>query len=135
MANAFVRGFGLRRGAVACSVAHDCHNVVAVGATREELCAAVNAVFAARGGLAVVDGSHAECLPLPIAGLMSDRPAEEVGADYGRLTARAKALGSPLRAPFMTASFMALLVIPALKLSDRGLFDGLRFEFTPAVSG
>ena len=67
--------------------------------------------------------------------LMSDRPAEEVGADYERLTARAKALGSPLRAPFMTASFMALLVIPALKLSDRGLFDGLRFEFTPAVSG
>jgi len=134
VAGAFVRGFGMRRGAIACSVAHDCHNVVAVGATREALCAAVNAVFAARGGLAVVDGDHVDCLPLPIAGLMSDRPAEEVGDAYERLTARAKSLGSPLRAPFMTASFMALLVIPALKLSDRGLFDGLRFEFTPAVT-
>jgi hypothetical protein len=75
-----------------------------------------------------------ESLALPIAGLMSDRPAEEVGAAYARLSARAKALGSPLRAPFMTAGFMALLVIPALKLSDRGLFDGTKFEFTPAVT-
>jgi adenine deaminase len=133
-AHAFIRGFGLRRGAIAASVAHDCHNVVAVGASREDLAAAVNAVFAARGGLAVADGGTAETLALPIAGLMSDRPAEEVAAAYARLTARAKSLGSPLRAPFMTTSFMALLVIPALKLSDRGLFDGLRFEFTPAVT-
>jgi adenine deaminase len=133
-ASAFIRGFGLRRGAIAASVAHDCHNVVAVGASREEIAAAVNAVFAARGGLAVADGTQADVLPLPIAGLMSDRPAEEVGAAYARLTAKAKALGSPLRAPFMTTSFMALLVIPALKLSDRGLFDGLQFRFVPAVT-
>ena len=133
-ASAFIRGFGLRRGAIAASVAHDCHNVVAVGATREDIAAAVNAVFAARGGLAVADGERVDTLALPIAGLMSDRPAEEVGAAYARLTAKAKALGSPLRAPFMTTSFMALLVIPALKLSDRGLFDGLRFRFTPAVT-
>jgi adenine deaminase len=133
-ASAFIRGFGLRRGAIAASVAHDCHNVVAVGASREEIAAAVNAVFAARGGLAVADGTQVDVLPLPIAGLMSDRPAEEVGAAYARLTAKAKALGSPLRAPFMTTSFMALLVIPALKLSDRGLFDGLQFRFVPAVT-
>jgi adenine deaminase len=73
-------------------------------------------------------------LPLPIAGLMSDRPAEEVAAAYSRLTARARSLGSPLRAPFMTAGFMALLVIPALKLGDRGLFDSARFAFVPPVS-
>jgi adenine deaminase len=133
-ASAFIRGFGLRRGAIAASVAHDCHNVVAVGASREAIAAAVNAVFAARGGLAVADGTQVDVLPLPIAGLMSDRPAEEVGAAYARLTAKAKALGSPLRAPFMTTSFMALLVIPALKLSDRGLFDGLQFRFVPAVT-
>jgi len=133
-AHAFIRGFGLRRGAIAASVAHDCHNVVAVGATREDIAAAVNAVFRARGGLAVADGGSVDVLPLPIAGLMSDRPAEEVAAAYARLTAKAKALGSPLRAPFMTTSFMALLVIPALKLSDRGLFDGQAFRFVPAVT-
>jgi adenine deaminase len=132
---AFIRGFGLKRGAIASSVAHDCHNVVAVGCTREAIAEAVNAVFASRGGLAVAhgDGTPPDVLPLPIAGLMSDRPAEEVGAAYAKLSAKAKALGSPLRAPYMTAGFMALLVIPALKLSDRGLFDGQKFEFLPAV--
>lgn len=133
---AMVRGFGLRAGAIASSVAHDCHNVVAVGASPAALAEAANAVFAARGGLSVVggDGSPAELLPLPIAGLMSDRPAEEVAAAYGRLTARARTLGSSLRAPYMTLGFMALLVIPALKLGDRGLFDAERFAFVPAVS-
>jgi len=133
---AMVRGFGLRAGAIASSVAHDCHNVVAVGASPAALAEAANAVFAARGGLSVVggDGSPAELLPLPIAGLMSDRPAEEVAAAYGRLTARARTLGSTLRAPYMTLGFMALLVIPALKLGDRGLFDAERFAFVPAVS-
>jgi adenine deaminase len=136
IATAMVRGFGLRRGAIASSVAHDCHNVVAVGASHAAMAEAVNAVFAARGGLAVSagDGSSPEVLPLPIAGLMSDRPAEEVAAAYSRLSERARSLGSPLRAPFMTAGFMALLVIPALKLGDRGLFDSARFAFVPPVS-
>jgi adenine deaminase len=136
VATAMVRGFGLRRGAIASSVAHDCHNVVAVGASHAAMAEAVNAVFAARGGLAVSagDGSSPEVLPLPIAGLMSDRPAEEVAAAYSRLSERARSLGSPLRAPFMTAGFMALLVIPALKLGDRGLFDSARFAFVPPVS-
>jgi len=130
-----VRGFGLRSGAIASSVAHDCHNVVAVGSSRDSLAKAVNAVFAARGGLAVADAAGSvDVLPLPIAGLMSDRPAEEVAAAYARLTRAAHGLGSPLRAPFMTAGFMALLVIPSLKLSDRGLFDGESFRFVPPVS-
>ena len=130
---ALVRNLGLRRGAIASSVAHDSHNVIAAGADRASLAAAVNAVFAIRGGLAVVDGPTVETLPLPIAGIMSDRPAEEVGARYTQLSARAKALGSPLRAPFMTLSFLALLVIPALKLGDRGLFDGRAFRFVPVT--
>ena len=132
---AFVRNVGLKRGALASSVAHDSHHVVAVGSDRASLAAAVNAVFASRGGLAVADGDAVELLPLPIAGLMSDRPAEEVAEAYGSLTARAKALGSPLRAPFMTLSFLALLVIPALKLGDRGLFDAREFRFVPVEVG
>jgi adenine deaminase len=131
---ALVRGFGLRDGALASSVAHDCHNIVGVGADRACLARAMDAVLQARGGLAVAgaDGS-VRLLPLPIAGLMSDRPAEEVAASYQALTASAKALGSPLRAPFMTLGFMALLVIPELKLGDRGLFDGQRFGFVEPV--
>ncbi len=138
---AFIRGIGLRSGAIATSVAHDSHQVIAVGASREAIARAVNAVFEARGGLAVVsrgsggsaNDARVELLPLPIAGLMSDRPAEEVAAAYEALTARAHELGSTLRAPFMTLSFMALLVIPALKLSDRGLFDARAFRFVPNV--
>jgi adenine deaminase len=132
---AFIRGFGLGAGAIAASVAHDCHNVVAVGGTCEALAKVVNAVFQARGGLAVHDGNATQVLPLPIAGLMSDQSFAPVAAEYERLTAMAHALGSPLRAPFMTLSFMALLVIPALKLSDKGLFDGRSFRFTEVVQG
>ncbi|MFM7133984.1 MAG: adenine deaminase [Planctomycetota bacterium] len=134
IATAFIRGIGLARGAIASSVAHDCHNVVAVGASRAALAAAVNAVFASRGGLAVATETGVESLALPIAGLMSDRSADEVAQRYAALSSAAKALGSPLRAPFMTLSFMALLVIPELKLGDRGLFDGVRFQFVPPVS-
>jgi adenine deaminase len=126
----FVRGFGLTRGAIASSVAHDSHNVVAVGTTDEELCAAVNALIEVKGGLAVVDGGWSDVLPLEVAGLMS-RDGEAVAAGYARLGRSARELGSPLRAPFMTLAFMALLVIPALKLSDRGLFDGRAFRFVP----
>jgi adenine deaminase len=127
---AFIRGFGLTRGAIASSVAHDSHNLVAVGADDEALCTAVQAVMEAGGGLAVVDGSDCEHLPLPVAGLMSTESYETVAAAYTRLDRHAKQLGSPLRAPFMTLSFMALLVIPELKLSDRGLFDCRREELT-----
>jgi adenine deaminase len=127
---ALVRGFGLRRGALASSVAHDSHNVVAVGVDGASLARAMNAVILARGGLAVADGEAVELLPLPLAGLMSDLEGDVVAARYAALDRAAKALGSSLRAPFMTLSFMALLVIPRLKLSDRGLFDGVSFAFT-----
>lgn len=126
---AFVRGFGLHRGAIASSVAHDSHNIVAVGADASSLCRAVNAVIAEEGGLSLVDGEETLVLPLPIAGLMSDREGREVGREYARLTMRARHLGSTLSAPYMTLSFMALLVIPKLKLGDKGLFCGDTFSF------
>lgn len=124
----FITGFGLRRGALASSVAHDSHNIVAVGTSPEELAAAVNAVIESHGGLSVCEGSECHVLPLPIAGLMSPDDGFTVAARYSALDRRAKDLGSPLRAPLMTLSFMALLVIPSLKISDQGLFDGERFE-------
>jgi adenine deaminase len=127
----FVRNFGLRRGAMASTVAHDCHNIVAVGRTDRDICRAVNALMECRGGCVVVDGDRVEILPLPIAGLMSPDPAQSVAESYSRLTAAARTMGSSLQAPFMTLSFLALLVIPELKLSDRGLFDGRKFEFVP----
>ena len=134
-ATAFVRGIGLRQGAIASSVAHDCHHLVAVGADDDSLARAVNLLVTNGGGIAVAGPDGDEVLPLPVAGLMSDRPAHEVARGYAALTRRANALGSPLQAPFMTLSFLALLVIPRLKLGDRGLFDGSRFEFVPLFRG
>ncbi len=127
----FIRGFGLRTGALASSVAHDSHNIVAVGADDASLAAAVNLVIAHRGGISVAGGGRKAVLPLPIAGLMSDADGRTVARRYTALDARAKQLGSRLDAPFMTLSFMALLVIPDLKLSDRGLFSGAQWAFVP----
>jgi adenine deaminase len=127
----FIRGFGLKRGAMASSVAHDSHNVVAVGVSDEAIARAVNLVIANKGGLAVTDGEREETLALPVAGLMSPEAGEVVGAKYGALQKMTvEGLGSGLRAPFMTLSFMALLVIPALKMSDLGVFDGEGFGMT-----
>ncbi len=120
---ALVRNFGLKAGAIASSVSHDSHNVVAVGTSDADLARAINLVIAAKGGLSVVGPAGDAILPLPIAGLMSDRPGAEVAAAYAALDRRAKALGTRLAAPYMTLSFMALLVIPALKLGPQGLFD------------
>ncbi len=127
---AFVRGVGLQEGAIASSVAHDCHNIVAVGCDDESLAAAANLVIRARGGISAVGRGGADLLALPIAGLMSDEAAEDVAAGYTRLSRFARGLGSDLHAPYMTLSFLALLVIPSLKLSDKGLFDGETFQFT-----
>ncbi len=131
---AFVRGTGLRQGALASTVAHDCHNIVAVGASDEDLARAVNLLVANQGGISLAgpDGLE-DVLPLPVAGLMSDGHAEDAAAGYARLTARAKDLGCRLHAPYMSLSFLALLVIPALKLSDLGLFDGTKFSFVPVA--
>ncbi|AYA37308.1 adenine deaminase [Hymenobacter oligotrophus] len=131
---AFIRGFGLQRGALASSVGHDSHNITAVGCSDEAIARAVNLVIAAKGGLAAVgDDGEELLLPLPVAGLMSDGEGYAVAEAYTAVDQLAKHLGSPLRAPFMTLSFMALLVIPALKLSDKGLFDGEKFEFVPVL--
>lgn len=128
-ATAFIKNFGLKKGALASSVAHDSHNIVAVGADDESICKAVNLVIAQKGGISAVDGKLEKVLSLPVAGLMSTDDGYEVARQYTAIDAMAKELGSTLSAPFMTLSFMALLVIPALKLSDKGLFDGTKFEF------
>ncbi|MCP4579188.1 MAG: adenine deaminase, partial [Deltaproteobacteria bacterium] len=132
----FVRNFGLKQGAIAGSIAHDSHNIIAVGATDEEICSAVNLIIANKGGICAVCETEniREILPLPIAGLMSDEDFETVALKYTQLDALAKKMGSTLHAPFMTLSFMALLVIPEIKLSDQGLFDGTRFEFMDLYS-
>ena len=128
---AFVKGFGMQRGAIASSVAHDSHNVIAVGRSDDDLSAAVNLVIDAGGGLAVSDGQTRQLLPLPVAGLMSLQSCDEVAEAYGELDRLTKRLGCTLRSPFMTLSFMVLLVIPELKLSDQGLFDVGKFAFQP----
>ncbi len=132
---AFICNFGLKSGAIASSVAHDSHNIVAVGATDVDLCNAVNLVIKHQGGVCVVNGDVENVIPLPVAGIMTDGDGYEVGKRYAELDRLAKEMGSTLNAPFMTLSFMALLVIPDLKLSDQGLFDGKSFEFTPLFTG
>jgi adenine deaminase len=130
----FITNFGLKQGAIASCVGHDSHNIIAVGTSDDALCKAVNAIIHAEGGICVVDDNgEVDVLPLPVAGIMTNADGYAVGEAYSRLDAKAKALGSTLGAPFMTLSFMALLVIPDLKLSDKGLFSGKRFEFTPLV--
>lgn len=127
---AYVNGFGLIAGAIASSVAHDSHNIIAVGTSDEAIAEAVNRIIDARGGICAVDGTHKQLLPLRIAGIMSAGDGFEVAAQYEAIDRFAKeTLGSTLDAPFMTLSFMALLVIPELKLSDKGLFDGRTFHF------
>jgi adenine deaminase len=129
VAKAFILGFGLKQGAIASSVAHDSHNIIAVGVDDASLVEAINLVIREQGGLSCVNASESAVLPLPVAGLMSADDAFEVAASYTQIDTMAKSLGSSLSAPFMTLSFMALLVIPELKLSDRGLFDGRQFRF------
>ena len=126
----FIKGFGLKKGALASSVAHDSHNVVAVGTSDAEIVKAMNLVISSKGGVAVVHDNYQDILPLTVAGLMSTDDGFKVAEKYHHLDQKAHELGSKLRAPFMTMSFMALLVIPALKLSDKGLFDGTTFSFT-----
>ena len=127
-AKSFVKNFGLKSGAIASSVAHDSHNIVAVGVNEEELALAINALIRSKGGISCVKDGEVQVLPLPVAGLMSASNGYTVAQEYSRLDGLAKSLGSTLSAPFMTLSFMALLVIPHIKLSDKGLFDGDRFS-------
>jgi len=126
---AFIKNFGLKSGAIASSVGHDSHNIIAVGATDEAICKAVNLIIENKGGICAVSETDSYIVSLPVAGIMSDQDAKTIGEAYGKLDNKAKQLGSTLNAPYMTLSFMALLVIPALKLSDKGLFDGATFKF------
>lgn len=130
ISTAFIKNIGLKSGAIASCVAHDCHNIVVVGTNDEDMCKAVNAIIKAKGGISLATETEELVLELPIAGIMTHLPAEEVAESYIKLDRRAKELGSKLRAPYMSLSFMALLVIPELKLSDKGLFNGKSFQFT-----
>lgn len=127
---AFINGFGFKKGAIASTVAHDSHNIIAVGCNDEDIAEAINLLINSKGGISVVNNDLKYHLPLPVAGLMSNEDGFEVAHKYEFIDQKAKELGSLLNAPFMTLSFMALLVIPELKLSDKGLFDGSIFEFT-----
>lgn len=126
----FIKNFGMKRGAVASSVSHDSHNIVAVGADDASITEAVNLVISEKGGISLVDGLTKQLLSLPFAGIMSGLEGSEVARAYEKMDQKAKEMGASFSAPYMTLSFMALLVIPALKISDRGLFDGNHFEFT-----
>jgi len=126
---AFIKNFGLMEGAIASSVAHDSHNIIVVGVSDEMICRAVNLIINNHGGICAISAKKDEILALPIAGIISDQDAETVGKAYANLDNKAKEMGSKLKAPFMSLSFMALLVIPSLKLSDKGLFDGNKFQF------
>ncbi len=127
---AFIKNFGLKEGAIASSVGHDSHNIIAVGVSDEAICNAVNLLIENEGGICAVSNSEKKVVPLPVAGIMSNQNAETIGKKYSELDKMAKQMGSKLNAPYMSLSFMALLVIPALKLSDKGLFDGGSFQFT-----
>jgi adenine deaminase len=128
----FVKGFGLKKGAIASSVAHDSHNIVVVGTNDRDMIVAVNEIIHMKGGQVVIkDGKTIESLPLPIAGLMSDRPLHEIKKRVEKLGYAVKSIGSRLTNPFMTLSFLSLPVIPELKLTDKGLVDVERFKIVP----
>lgn len=127
---AFIKNFGLKRGAIASSVGHDSHNIIAVGVDDLSISKAVNALIAVKGGVAAIDHEKELVLPLPVGGIMSPDDGYKVAKAYTDIDLMAKEMGSTLQSPYMTLSFMALLVIPDLKLSDKGLFDGKEFKFT-----
>ena len=127
---AFIKNFGIKEGAIASSVGHDSHNIIAIGVSDEAICKAVNLIIENSGGICAVNNLQEKIVSLPVAGIMSDKSAKEIGKSYAELDQMAKEMGSKLSAPYMSLSFMALLVIPSLKLSDKGLFDGTSFQFT-----
>ncbi|WP_426430684.1 adenine deaminase [Winogradskyella sp. HB-48] len=129
-AMAFIKNFGLKEGAIASSVGHDSHNIIAIGVSDEAICNAANLIIENEGGICAVSDTQQKVVALPVAGIMSDKEAETIGKQYADLDKMAKQMGSKLHAPYMSLSFMALLVIPSLKLSDKGLFNGGKFAFT-----
>lgn len=126
---AFAKNFGLKQGAIASSVSHDSHNIIAVGVDDASIAEAINLVIQNKGGITAVNNNEKKIIPLPVAGLMSDKDGYQIATDYTEIDKMVKRMGSSLLSPFMSLSFMALLVIPSIKLSDLGLFDGTKFEF------
>ncbi|MGM0504037.1 MAG: adenine deaminase C-terminal domain-containing protein, partial [Bacteroidota bacterium] len=126
----FIRNFKMKKGAIAGSIAHDSHNIIAIGTNDEDIVKAVNAIIESKGGIVACTENDVDMLALDVAGLMSRDDAEIVAQKYDVVSRKAKAFGSNLNAPFMTMAFMALLVIPELKIGDQGLFDVSKFEFT-----
>ena len=127
----YIKGFGLLTGAFASSVAHDSHNIISIGTNDTDIAFSINEIIQHKGGLAVSDNGTVTSLQLDIAGIMTTRSCDEVAVDYKQLNELVRSFGCKMKAPFMTLSFMALLVIPELKLSDRGLFDVKKFELVP----
>lgn len=127
---AFVKGIGLKQGAIASTIAHDSHNIICIGVDDESMTNAINELITCKGGIAYANGSYVDSLPLNIAGLMSSGDGYHVASEYERIDGIVRQHGSNIHAPFMTLSFLGLLVIPSLKLSDKGLFDGESFTFT-----
>lgn len=131
----FIKNFGMKKGAIASSVAHDSHNIVVIGCSDEEMANAANMIINTKGGLVAWSSDNNICIPLPVAGLMTNIDGHKIAADYKALVSLSKEFGSTLNDPFMTMGFMSLLVIPKLKLSDKGLFDCEKFELTTLFCG
>ena len=125
----YIKNIGLKKGAIASSVGHDSHNIVVVGVDSDSMSRAVNLIIEQKGGVSAVSSHSEKILALPVAGIMSERDGYRIAEEYSAIDRFAKELGSNLNSPFMTLSFMALLVIPKAKMSDRGFFDGEKFEF------
>jgi adenine deaminase len=125
----FIKNFGLQKGAIASSIAHDSHNIIAVGVSDEDICIGINSIIANEGGISIVNDNEVNILPLPVGGIMSNDDGYSVAESYSKISQFPKQIGCTLKAPFMTLAFMALLVIPSIKLSDKGLFDGNKFQF------
>lgn len=126
---ATINGFGLKWGAFASSIAHDSHNIIAVGCSDREIVMAINRIITEQGGIALVDGDQEKILPLPIGGIMSSKSCWQLAYEWEELHNRVKAMGCVLKAPFMTLAFMSLIVIPKLKIGEKGLFDYTLFSF------
>jgi adenine deaminase len=124
----FIKGFGLKRGAFASSIAHDSHNIISVGTNDKDIVSSINEIVRLKGGLAVSDRGNIKSIKLNIGGIMTNRSCDKIATDYTNLNHLVNSLGCTMKAPFMTLSFMALLVIPDLKIGDRGLFDVKKFE-------
>lgn len=127
---AFIKNFGFKEGAIASTVAHDSHNIIAVGVEDKDIVEAINLLIETKGGICCVNKGEKLNLPLEVGGIMSNKDGYTVAESYESIDQKVKTMGTKLKAPFMTLSFMALLVIPDLKLSDKGLFDGTNFSFT-----